>query len=121
MITFYEYLENTGRAWSPPPPCFFTLQDLTKSQSIHSKKRPNLLGVKSDTVPYQHLHACLSYPEVEKGRQHGNIVARKKFWVLGSAKNIWGTNLESKKRKTRERKEMQTGEKNKKSIIYSGL
>ena len=40
----YEYLENEVGAWSPP--YFFTLHDLTKSQSIRSKKMPNYLLLK---------------------------------------------------------------------------
>ena len=57
---------------------------------------------------------------VEKGRQHGDIVARKKFWVQGSSENIWGYKLGEKKKKIEKKKKGRQG-KNKKSIIYSGL
>ena len=42
--------------------------------------------------------------EVEKGRQHGNTVARKKFGSYDLQKIFGGTNLESNKRKMEKEK-----------------
>ena len=59
--------------------------------------------------------------EVEKGRQHGNIVARKNLGPRICRKYLGVQTWRVKKEKNIERKERQTGGKSKKSIIYSGL
>ena len=60
------------------------------------------------------MYSLQQETDVEKGREHGNIVPRKNFGLQDLQKIFGGTNLGSKKEKNRERKERKTEEKNKK-------